>query len=196
MALVDLAYVVSRQAVDDLPMTGGIGCGKDKPRLQVQEHLVADGQALVRTVVRLERQPDIKSGHCRGKRVGRYRWLDEHARSETKLVEQSAESGAIGRSQPSDEGQPHVVRLEARPPNIEGRGEITILDGVSLDIGHGSGSFSFDSAEVFADQVVNVLRNRELRERLAVKGKQLVKEKYNWEAVLPRFLHTVENTAR
>jgi len=51
-----------------------------------------------------------------------------------------------------------------------------------------------DSADSFADQVVNVLRNRELRDRLAVNGKQLVKEKYNWEAVLPRFLNAIENT--
>jgi glycosyltransferase involved in cell wall biosynthesis len=51
-----------------------------------------------------------------------------------------------------------------------------------------------DSADAFANQVISVLRNRELRDRLAVKGKQLVKEKYNWETVLPRFLHTIENT--
>ena len=51
-----------------------------------------------------------------------------------------------------------------------------------------------DSADAFADQVVNVLKNRELRDRLAVNGRQFVKEKYNWEAVLPRFLNAIENT--
>ena len=51
-----------------------------------------------------------------------------------------------------------------------------------------------DSADSFASQVVKVLKNKALRDRLGVNGKQFVKEKYDWETVMPHFLDVVENT--
>jgi len=53
-----------------------------------------------------------------------------------------------------------------------------------------------DSPGAFAHEVVKILMNRHLRNQLSVNGSFLVKEKYNWETVIPRFLQLVENTVR
>ena len=50
-----------------------------------------------------------------------------------------------------------------------------------------------DTPEVFADQVIRTLRDRDTRDRLSINGKHLVKEKYNWETMMPRFLQLVED---
>jgi glycosyltransferase involved in cell wall biosynthesis len=62
-----------------------------------------------------------------------------------------------------------------------------------LDSTSGEHLLLADSADAFADQVVSVLKNRILHDSLAVNGKRFVKEKYNWEAIMPRFLATVED---
>jgi glycosyltransferase involved in cell wall biosynthesis len=50
-----------------------------------------------------------------------------------------------------------------------------------------------DSPEGFAEQVINVLKNKELRKHLSINGNRFVKENYNWETVMPRFLSLVES---
>lgn len=52
-----------------------------------------------------------------------------------------------------------------------------------------------DSPENFANQVIKVLKDRKMRDRLSVNGRRLVKEKYNWETMMPRFLQLVESVA-
>jgi glycosyltransferase involved in cell wall biosynthesis len=53
-----------------------------------------------------------------------------------------------------------------------------------------------DSASAFAEQVITLLQDTNLHDRLSANGRQLVKEKYDWEAAMPRFLELVENAAR
>ena len=50
-----------------------------------------------------------------------------------------------------------------------------------------------DSPDEFADAVVAVLKDYHLSEKLSANGKLLVKEKYDWQSVLPRFLKLVED---
>ena len=52
-----------------------------------------------------------------------------------------------------------------------------------------------DSPAAFADSVISVLQDAALRRRLAENGAQLVREKYNWQAILPEFLSLVERVA-
>ena len=52
-----------------------------------------------------------------------------------------------------------------------------------------------DLPEDFAACVVNVLKDDPLRDRLAANGHLLVKQKYNWETVLPRFMQLAESCA-
>jgi glycosyltransferase involved in cell wall biosynthesis len=49
-----------------------------------------------------------------------------------------------------------------------------------------------DSTEEFANHVIRVLKDKDLREQLSVNGNRFVKEKYNWETMMPRFLQLVE----
>jgi glycosyltransferase involved in cell wall biosynthesis len=53
-----------------------------------------------------------------------------------------------------------------------------------------------DSAQVFAEHVITLLQDTNLHDRLSANGRELVKEKYDWEAAMPRFLELVENAAR
>jgi glycosyltransferase involved in cell wall biosynthesis len=52
-----------------------------------------------------------------------------------------------------------------------------------------------DSPQAFADQVIRTLKDGSLRKRLSVHGQRFVKEKYNWETMMPRFLQLVEGAA-
>lgn len=51
-----------------------------------------------------------------------------------------------------------------------------------------------DSPDEFADNVIQVLKEKKLRSQLSVQGNRLVKEKYNWKTMMPRFLQLVEKT--
>lgn len=53
-----------------------------------------------------------------------------------------------------------------------------------------------DSPRDFADAVLRLLREDALHRRLAEAGYELVRQKYNWESVLPGFLQLAEETAR
>jgi polysaccharide biosynthesis protein PslH len=52
-----------------------------------------------------------------------------------------------------------------------------------------------DTPEDFADQVNKVLGNRNMRDQLSANGNRFVRENYNWETTMPRFLQLVESTA-
>jgi glycosyltransferase involved in cell wall biosynthesis len=53
-----------------------------------------------------------------------------------------------------------------------------------------------NTPEEFARQTVNLLCDATLRERLAADALQLVREQYDWQAVLPGFLAVVEKVGR
>jgi len=65
-----------------------------------------------------------------------------------------------------------------------------------LDAKTGEHLFVTDSADQFADYVLQLLRERDLWHHLATNAKQLVQEKYDWGVVLPRFLGIVEQISR
>jgi glycosyltransferase involved in cell wall biosynthesis len=65
-----------------------------------------------------------------------------------------------------------------------------------LDVTPGEHLFVADASHDFANYIVKILKNKDLRERIAKNAHRLVKEKYNWDTILPRFLQLVENTAR
>lgn len=53
-----------------------------------------------------------------------------------------------------------------------------------------------DSAAEFAGQIIQLLGNRALHDQIAARGRKLVKQKYDWESTMPRFLQLVEEAAR
>jgi glycosyltransferase involved in cell wall biosynthesis len=65
-----------------------------------------------------------------------------------------------------------------------------------LDLLHDVHALIADSAEAFADAVIRLLEGPILRKRLADSARQLVHEKFDWDAVLPHFQHVVELAAK
>jgi glycosyltransferase involved in cell wall biosynthesis len=55
--------------------------------------------------------------------------------------------------------------------------------------------FVADDSSDFASYVVRILKNRALRDKIAASAYRFVKEKHNWETVMPHFLQLVESTA-
>jgi glycosyltransferase involved in cell wall biosynthesis len=53
-----------------------------------------------------------------------------------------------------------------------------------------------DSAEDFAHAVIRLLTDTRLRERLAASAHQLVRDRFDWSVVMPRFLNLVERIIR
>lgn len=52
-----------------------------------------------------------------------------------------------------------------------------------------------DMPDIFADHVVKILRDGQLHKRIASNALRFIKEKYNWEIILPRFLQLAERVA-
>jgi glycosyltransferase involved in cell wall biosynthesis len=52
-----------------------------------------------------------------------------------------------------------------------------------------------DEPRVFAEYVVKILKDKNLHDKIAANAYKFVKEKYDWEAIMPHFLHLVEVTA-
>jgi glycosyltransferase involved in cell wall biosynthesis len=65
-----------------------------------------------------------------------------------------------------------------------------------LDFEVGRHLFVADAPRDFADAVCRLLKDPGLRRRLSEQASRLVTEKYNWSAVMPRFLSLVERVAR
>jgi ABC-type dipeptide/oligopeptide/nickel transport system permease component len=64
-----------------------------------------------------------------------------------------------------------------------------------LDVQHGKHLLIADTPDAFAQEVIRLLKQPELRQRLSDKAYQLVREKYDWAVVMPRFLNLVERVA-
>jgi glycosyltransferase involved in cell wall biosynthesis len=64
-----------------------------------------------------------------------------------------------------------------------------------LDVQDGEHILIADTPETFAQQVIHLLKKPELRQQLADNAHQLIREKYDWEVVLPRFLDLIERVA-
>jgi glycosyltransferase involved in cell wall biosynthesis len=52
-----------------------------------------------------------------------------------------------------------------------------------------------DDPENFADHVIKLLQNEDLRKKLASNAVQLVRENYDWQIIMPQFLRLVEKAA-
>lgn len=63
---------------------------------------------------------------------------------------------------------------------------LEVTDGLSILIG--------DSPEEFADNVIKLLNDHELRQILTNTAYDLILEKYEWSVVMPRFISLVEST--
>jgi glycosyltransferase involved in cell wall biosynthesis len=61
-----------------------------------------------------------------------------------------------------------------------------------LDARHDEHLLIADAPDEFANQVVRLLQDPALRQRLAANGARLVSEQYDWANVMPRFLNLVE----
>lgn len=70
----------------------------------------------------------------------------------------------------------------------------TVVGAEGLDVSDGKNILLADSAESFADRVLELLNDGELQARLAQNGRTLVEEKYGWDSLavkLERFLQEV-----
>lgn len=65
-----------------------------------------------------------------------------------------------------------------------------------LDVEHDQHLLIADTPGAFAGAVIRLLQEPRLRSRLADNAYQLVREKYDWAVVMPRFLNLVEQVAR
>jgi len=73
---------------------------------------------------------------------------------------------------------------------------VTTTKGVEgLDAKTGEHLFIADDPALFADSVVKLLSNLDLRQNLARNATQLVKDRYDWARVLPKFLDLVAQIA-
>lgn len=64
-----------------------------------------------------------------------------------------------------------------------------------LEVQHDEHLLIADTPEAFAEAVIRLLRESGLRQRLADNAYELVRRKYDWRMVLPRFLQLIERVA-
>ncbi|NIP43948.1 MAG: glycosyltransferase [Aliifodinibius sp.] len=65
-----------------------------------------------------------------------------------------------------------------------------------LDLTHGNEILLADSPQEFANQVIAILKDPELRQQLASRGQKQVKENYNWPAIMPDFISLLEEIVK
>jgi polysaccharide biosynthesis protein PslH len=88
------------------------------------------------------------------------------------------------------------TRLKILEAMATGTPVVTTTKGAEgLDIRHEEHVLKADTPELFADAVVRLLRDRELRQRLAANAHTKVRQTYDWDAAIPRFLELVAQTA-
>jgi glycosyltransferase involved in cell wall biosynthesis len=63
-----------------------------------------------------------------------------------------------------------------------------------LDVKHGLNILIADTPDEFAGNIIKLINDPILGQRLANSAFQLVKEKYDWQVVIPRFINLVEST--
>jgi len=107
-----------------------------------------------------------------------------------------------------DDVRPLVARAWASivPLRIGGGTRLKILEAMALgtpvvatskgaeglEVRHGKHLLIADGPAAFADEVMRLLRDAELRAALAANGRRLVAERYDWATVMPGFLELVE----
>jgi glycosyltransferase involved in cell wall biosynthesis len=64
-----------------------------------------------------------------------------------------------------------------------------------LDVQSGRHLLIADTPEAFAQSAIRLLKEPELRRQLAKSAYQLIREKYDWAVVIPRFLALTERVA-
>jgi glycosyltransferase involved in cell wall biosynthesis len=64
-----------------------------------------------------------------------------------------------------------------------------------LDVQHDEHLLIGDTPQAFADQVVRLVQESGLRERLTDNANRLVRDKYDWSMAMPQFLNLVERVA-
>jgi glycosyltransferase involved in cell wall biosynthesis len=64
-----------------------------------------------------------------------------------------------------------------------------------LNVKHNVHILIADTPETFAEQVIRLLRDPDLRKRLVSNAYKLVQNQYNWAVVMPKFLDLVERVA-
>ena len=65
-----------------------------------------------------------------------------------------------------------------------------------LNVQHDVHILIADTSEAFAQQVIRLLKEPDLRKRLVSNAYKLVQNQYNWAVVMPKFLDLVERVAR
>ncbi len=65
-----------------------------------------------------------------------------------------------------------------------------------LDAQTGKHLFIVDDPEEFSEIIIRIFSEKELRQKLSVDAKKLVREKYNWSGVMPDFLDLMETINR
>jgi glycosyltransferase involved in cell wall biosynthesis len=65
-----------------------------------------------------------------------------------------------------------------------------------LDVKNGFNILLADTPQEFADAVVRLLKDRQLRQMLVENAYRLVLKKYNWPFVIPRFLELIQKTVQ
>lgn len=63
-----------------------------------------------------------------------------------------------------------------------------------LDVIHGSDILIANTPDEFAENIIKLLKESEMRQRLANNAYQLVRDKYDWSVAMPRFINLVEST--
>jgi glycosyltransferase involved in cell wall biosynthesis len=104
----------------------------------------------------------------------------------------------------------HSASISLVPIRVGGGTRLKILEAMALhtpvvttskgaeglDVQHGENLLIADAPEEFAEAVLRLLGDPILRRRIADKGHQLVRERYDWPAVMPHFLDLLERVAR
>ncbi len=110
-----------------------------------------------------------------------------------------------------DDVRPLVARswISLAPLRIGGGTRLKILESMALrtpvvatskgaeglDVQDGEHLLIADTPQTFADAVIRLLKDPALRRRLTDNAYQLVREKYDWAVIMPRFLDLVERVA-
>jgi glycosyltransferase involved in cell wall biosynthesis len=62
-----------------------------------------------------------------------------------------------------------------------------------LEVRHEEHLLIADTAESFADEILRLFEDAELRQKLVDNAYELVREKYDWEVIVPKFQSLIES---
>ncbi len=72
----------------------------------------------------------------------------------------------------------------------------TPVGGQGIEATPGKHLFVEEQAEAFAQRVIELLRDNDLRKKMAAKARRLVEEKYSWESILKESIARIEDLVR